>query len=80
MKILTGASASRNVSTTSSFISIKSEESLEESYPSAQVLFDFGASSEFELGVSGKYSLLGAFPGVTNPVDKRGRNCPCVGT
>ena len=44
------------MSTASSFVhSIASEESLDGSYPSAQVLFDFMASSEFELGVSGEF-------------------------
>jgi len=53
--LLTGASASRNMSTASSFAhSIASEESLDESYRSAQVLFDLGANSEFGLDVSGE--------------------------
>jgi len=70
---LTGASASRNISTASPFVhSIAPEESLDESHPSAQVLFDFTANSEFELDVSGEYSLLSEVQGMTDPVDKDG--------
>lgn len=42
--------------TASSFVqSVTSEESYEESYPSARVLFDFTPTSAFELDVSGAY-------------------------
>lgn len=45
--------------TASSFVqSVASEESYEESYPTARVLFDFTATSEFELGVSGALVLI----------------------
>ncbi|GLB45480.1 putative fes/CIP4, and EFC/F-BAR homology domain containing protein [Lyophyllum shimeji] len=62
----------------SSFVQSTAEESSEESYPIARVLFDFAPTSEFELGVSEDDIVHVMEPddgsGWVKVVDKRGRN------
>lgn len=51
--VIIGANANKPPTASSFVQSVASDDSYEESYPTARVIFDFAATSEFELDVSG---------------------------